>query len=98
MLRVLQYLFQKRDSYPISKYHILTKISSATQRQDRITSILQLLLDKGWIEVLKTERASFYRITKAGEEVYAGWVKDFLEFARSIYPKRASRSLSTSKS
>ncbi|UCH38212.1 MAG: hypothetical protein JSV76_03400, partial [Candidatus Bathyarchaeota archaeon] len=92
VLRVLEYLFQKKDSYPISKYHILTKVSSATQRQDRISSILQVLVDNGWITVLKTEKASFYRITSKGEEAYSKWVHDFLLFARSTYSEDLSKS------
>jgi DNA-binding PadR family transcriptional regulator len=98
LLRILEYLVLKKASYPISKHHILTRVSSATQRQDRITSIMTQLVDRGWVDVLRTERASYYRITPEGEAVYARWVKEFLAFARTIYHESSPEVFSSTRS
>jgi len=45
-----------------------------------------LLVKRGWVSLTKTEHASFYKITEEGEEEYNRWIKDFLEFVRSLYP------------
>jgi DNA-binding PadR family transcriptional regulator len=71
---------------PVSKYHIITKISSIKQqRPDRISHIMTLLENNGLIKSISTSSATFYQITQKGSETYLKWVKDFLDFARLIH-------------
>jgi DNA-binding PadR family transcriptional regulator len=71
---------------PVSKYHIITKISSIKQqRPDRISHIMTLLENNGLIKSISTSNATFYQITQKGSETYLKWVKDFLDFARLIH-------------
>jgi len=82
---ILEYLIKRKQSGPVSKYHIMTRVHLPSQRPDRVSSVLELLVERGWISSVKTEHASFYRITEEGEKEYSRWIKDFLEFARGLY-------------
>lgn len=69
----------------MSKYHILTKISAIKQqRHDRLSEILNNLESNGLIKSTKISESTFYEVTDKGNRVYYKWVKDFLEFVRSI--------------
>jgi DNA-binding PadR family transcriptional regulator len=85
MLSILEYLCINSQSGPLSKYHILTKISVIRQqRHDRISQILNNLEENGYIESTKTSDSTSYKITEKGYEIYHKWVKDFLDFVRSM--------------
>ena len=85
MLSILEYLCINSQSGPLSKYHIVTKISVIKQqRHDRISEILSILEENGLIESTKTSDSTFYEITDKGNMVYHKWVKDFLDFVRSM--------------
>jgi DNA-binding PadR family transcriptional regulator len=85
MLSILEYLCINSRRGPLSKYHILTKISVIKQqRHDRISEILNILEENGLIESTKTSDSTFYEITDKGNKVYHKWVKDFLDFVRSM--------------
>jgi len=84
---ILEYLLKRKQSEPVSKYHIMTRVRLPSQRPDRVGSVLDLLVERGWVSLVKTEHASFYKITEEGEKEYNRWIKDFLEFTRSLYPK-----------
>ena len=84
---ILEYLYRRRQIGPVSKYHIMTRVHLPSQRPDRVSSVLELLVERGWISLVKTEHASFYTIAEEGAKEYSRWIKDFLEFARSLYRK-----------
>lgn len=84
---ILEYLYEKKQSEPVSKYNIMTRTRLPTQRPDRVDSILNLLVNRGWISLVKTEYSSFYKITGDGEKEYNRWIKEFLDFTRSLYRK-----------
>jgi DNA-binding PadR family transcriptional regulator len=68
---------------PVSKYHIVTKVSTIKQqRPDRVGYIMDALEKNGFIKSTKTPNATFYQITENGIEAYFKWIKDFLNFAR----------------
>ncbi len=85
MLSILEYLCINSLNTPISKYHIINKISGIRQqRQDRVASIMTILEANGFIKSIKTSADStFYQITNNGIDAYSKWVKEFLDFARS---------------
>jgi len=83
---ILEYFVNTTRLEPVSKYHIMTRVHLPSQRYDRVASVLDLLVKRGWVSLTKTEHASFYKITEEGEEEYNRWIKDFLEFVRSLYP------------
>jgi DNA-binding PadR family transcriptional regulator len=87
MLSILEYLCMNSLSGHISKYHIITKVPGIKQqRQDRISEILSILEENGFIESIKTSSEfTFYRTTEKGNNAYSKWVKDFLDFARFSY-------------
>jgi hypothetical protein len=71
---------------PISKYHITTKVPGIRQqRQDRISEILGILEEHGFVESIKTSESTFYKTTEKGVNAYSKWIKDFLSFARFSY-------------
>ena len=82
MLSILEYLCTNSLTGPISKYHIVTKVPGIKQqRQDRITEILGILEEHGFIESIKTSSEfTFYKTTEKGDNAYSKWVKDFFEF------------------
>ena len=85
MLSILEYLCINSQSGPLSKYHILTKIAGIKQqRHDRISEILNTLEENGLIRSTKISDSTFYEITDKGNMVYHKWVKDFLDFVRSM--------------
>ncbi len=85
MLSILEYLCINSQSGPLSKYHILTKIAGIKQqRHDRISEILNTLEENGLIRSTKIADSTFYEITDKGNMVYHKWVKDFLDFVRSM--------------
>jgi len=85
MLSILEYLCINSQSGPLSKYHILTKIPVIKQqRHDRISEILNTLEENGLIKSTKISDSTFYEITNRGNGMYYKWVKDFLDFVRSM--------------
>jgi len=83
MLSILEYLCTNTQKMPVSKYHIVTKVSTIKQqRPDRVGHIMDALEKNGFIKSTKTPNATFYQITENGIEAYFKWIKDFLDFAR----------------
>lgn len=87
VFNILEYLVKRKQLGPVSKYHLTTRVHLPSQRPDRVSSVLNLIVERGWVSVVKTEHASFYRITEEGEKEYNRWIKDFLDFVRSLYRK-----------
>jgi predicted transcriptional regulator len=83
MLSILEYLCTNTQKMPVSKYHIITKVSSIKQqRPDRVRYIMDALKKNEFIKSTKTPNATFYQITEKGIDAYFKWIKDFLDFAR----------------
>ena len=85
MLAIIEYLCLNSRKTPISKYHIMTKISEIKQqRPDRISHILIKLEKNGYIKSIETPNTKFYLITEKGFDAYLKWIKDFLTFVRNM--------------
>jgi DNA-binding PadR family transcriptional regulator len=94
MLTILEYLCLYSTKTPISKYHIMTKITAIRQqRPDRISLILNRLEENGYIKstTLDTSSSStnppttkLYLVTEIGFNAYLKWIKEFLTFVRSM--------------
>lgn len=82
---ILRYLLKRKNLDPVSKYHVMSQAKIPSQRPDRLNTVFDLLLTKGWISRIKTEHASFYKITDEGVSEYNRWIKDFLDFCRIFY-------------
>jgi DNA-binding PadR family transcriptional regulator len=89
MLTILEYLCLYSTKTPISKYHIMTKITAIRQqRPDRISLILNRLENNGYIKsIMDTSTnttAKLYLVTEKGLDAYLKWIKEFLSFVRSM--------------
>ena len=87
MLSIIEYLCLYSTKTPVSKYHIMTKITAIKhQRQDRVSLLLNELEDNGFIKstVDDISKNKLYSITEKGFDSYIKWVKEFLSFVRTI--------------
>jgi DNA-binding PadR family transcriptional regulator len=87
MLSIIEYLCLYSTKTPVSKYHIMTKVTAIKQqRQDRVSLLLNELEDNGFIKstVDDISRNKLYSITEKGFDSYIKWVKEFLSFVRTI--------------
>ena len=93
MLAILEYLCLYSTKTPISKYHIMNKITAIRQqRPDRISLILNRLEENGYIKstIMDTSSSStnpttkLYIVTEKGFNAYLTWIKEFLSFVRSM--------------
>jgi len=87
MLSIIEYLCLYSTKTPVSKYHIMTKITAIKQqRQDRVSLLLNELENNGFIEstVDDISNNKLYSITEKGFDSYIKWVKEFLSFVRTI--------------
>ena len=87
MLSITEYLCLYSTKTPVSKYHIMTKITAIKQqRQDRVSLLLNELEDNGFIKstVDDISKNKLYSITEKGFDSYIKWVKEFLSFVRTI--------------
>ncbi|MCD6037607.1 MAG: hypothetical protein K0S67_1495 [Nitrososphaeraceae archaeon] len=95
MLTILEYLCLYSTKTPISKYHIMTKITAIRQqRPDRISLILNRLEENGYIKSTTIDNSSssstnptttkLYLVTEKGFDAYLKWIKEFLSFVRSM--------------
>jgi len=85
LLCILEYLCFNSRNMPISKYHIITKVPGIRhQRPDRISYMMETLENNGFVESIKTQNATFYKITNKGIDEYSQWIKKFLDFVRTI--------------
>jgi len=83
MFSILEYMYTLRQ--PVSKYHVITKVPGiSSQRPDRISQIVDMLEKNGHIEALQTANATYYQISQKGRDAYYRWIKEFLDFMRSL--------------
>ena len=96
MLTILEYLCLYSTKTPISKYHIMNKITAIRQQlPDRISLILNRLEENGYIKSTTIDTSSsstnpsttttkLYLVTEKGFDAYLKWIKEFLSFVRSM--------------
>jgi len=86
ILSILEYLYLYARDTPVSKYKIVTNAAGIRQqRPDRVNNIMQILEQNGFIRSIKaSSTVTFYQITKQGIEAYQQWIKNYLNFVRSI--------------
>lgn len=86
VLTILEYLVRHEGFGPVSKYHIMNHVPDLpSQRQDRVSTILELLVRRGWVSTeSKDDGVMGYRISESGKTEYRKWVSQFLSFARKL--------------
>lgn len=85
VLTILEYFVRHEALGPVSKYHVMNRIAGLpSQRQDRVSTILDLLVQRGWIATETAESGEVYKITELGRMEYNKWVMDFLSFVRVL--------------
>jgi len=86
VLAILEYFVRHERLGPVTKYHVMNRVPGlATQRQDRVSEILDLLVTRGWVLLEKQERGNaVYRITSEGREEYQKWIREFLSFVKIL--------------
>jgi DNA-binding PadR family transcriptional regulator len=83
MLSILEYMSTYALNIPVTKYHILTRVSDIKQQRPyRIAHIMNTLEQNGFIKSIKTVNSTAYQATEKGLKAYGKWAKDFLDFAR----------------
>lgn len=85
-LSILEYLYIHARDTPVSKYKIVTNVAGIRQqRPDRVNNIMQILEQNGFIRSIEaSSTVTFYQITKQGIEAYQQWIRNYLNFVRSI--------------
>jgi DNA-binding PadR family transcriptional regulator len=86
ILSILEYLYLNARNIPVSKYKNVTNAAAIRQqRPDRVNNIMQTLERNGFIRSIEASSTiAFYQITKQGIEAYQQWIKNYLNFVRSI--------------
>ena len=84
VLTLLEYLVTHEIAGSVTKYHLMNRVPGLpSQRRDRVSSILELLVQKGWATIESQEDGVVgYRVSQSGKEEYRKWVSQFLAFAR----------------
>jgi DNA-binding PadR family transcriptional regulator len=85
MFSILEYLCLNSLKTPVTKNHIIRMVPNIRQqRSDRISNIMDVLEQNGFVKSIKTTSETvFYQVTDKGIEAYYKWVKDYLDFIRS---------------
>ena len=86
VLAILEYFVRHESLGSVTKYHVMNRVPGlATQRQDRVSEILDLLVTRGWISLEKREGGNVvYRITSEGRDEYQKWIREFLSFVKIL--------------
>jgi DNA-binding PadR family transcriptional regulator len=86
ILVILEYFVRHENLGPVTKYHVMNRVPSLpTQRQDRVSEILDLLVLRGWVSLERQDGgATGYKITPEGKIEYGKWIRQFLSFVRML--------------
>jgi DNA-binding PadR family transcriptional regulator len=85
ILAILEYLVRQEPIGPVTKYHLMNRVPGIpSQRQDRVSAILDLLVQRGWVTAEAKDNTVAYLITHAGKTEYDKWVKQFLAWVRTL--------------
>ncbi len=79
-LELLEYMVLRKEEGPFTLYRLMNHGVRSHQRRDRMRQMLELMVERGWVEVLPQRR---YRATPKGEEV-CEQTEEFREFYRSL--------------
>ena len=79
--RIMEYLYDRGEKSPVSKGFIVKNSGIATQRPDRLKEMFRIMGARGWVSDVKTEHATFHRITELGLLEYEEWIVKYLAFA-----------------
>ena len=83
MFSILEYIHTLRQ--PVSKYHLSTKVPSiSTQRPDRVSQLVDMLVRNGYLETVQTANITYYQISQKGRDAYDQWIRQFLDFMRAL--------------
>ncbi|MEM0358980.1 MAG: hypothetical protein QXG22_03080 [Candidatus Hadarchaeales archaeon] len=81
-LELLEYMVLRKDEGPFTLYQLMRYGVRSHQRRDRMRRILELMVVRGWVEVLEGYPRR-YQVTAKGEEIYYQ-TEEFREFYRSM--------------
>ena len=85
ILAILEYLVRQEPIGPVTKYHLMNRVPGLpSQRQDRVSAILDLLVQRGWATAEAKDDTVAYLITQAGKTEYDKWAKQFLAWVRTL--------------
>lgn len=86
VLTLLEYLVTHELTGPVTKYHLMNRVPGLpSQRRDRVSTILDLLVQKGWATTETHEDGIVgYMVSQSGKDEYRRWVSQFLAFARKV--------------
>ena len=83
MFSILEYIYVTRQ--PVSKYHLSNKVPGiSTQRPDRVSHLVDMLVKNGYLETMQTANVMYYQISQKGKDAYDLWIRQFLDFIRSL--------------
>ena len=83
MFSILEYIYVLRQ--PVSKYHLATKVPGiSSQRPDRVSQLVDMLEKNSYLEAMQTANTTYYQISHKGREAYEVWIRQFLDFMRSL--------------
>jgi|SRR5208282_691229 len=85
-LAILEHFVRHEAFGSVSKYHIMNRVTGlSTQRHDRVSAILELLVERGWISPESKEDGLIgFRTSASGKAEYRKWVSQFLSFVRKL--------------
>ncbi|MEM2865644.1 MAG: hypothetical protein QW098_00670 [Candidatus Hadarchaeales archaeon] len=81
-LEVLEYMILMKEKGPFTLYQLMNHGVKSRQRRDRMRQILELMVERGWVEVVPGYPRR-YQVTAKGEEIYHQ-TREFREFSRSL--------------
>ena len=85
-LRLFEYMLYNQSKQGFSKYELTNKVPDLpSQRQDRISEIIERMLKFEHLEVVfEAPSATYYNITEEGRKWYTNWGKRFQRFSESL--------------
>jgi len=85
-LRLFEFMLYTYSKEGFTKYKLLNKVPNLpAQRQDRISEIINKMLEEKHIEIIfETSNATYYNITEEGKEWYNEFGKKFKKFSEMI--------------
>lgn len=85
-LRLVEYIIYNQSKQGFTKYELTNKVPNLpTQRQDRISEIIDKMLESKHIEIIfETPNATYYTLTDEGKKWYNEFGKKFKKFIEMI--------------
>lgn len=85
-LRLIEYMIYNQTKQGFTKYELTNKVPNLpAQRQDRISDIIDRMLEIKHLEVVfEAPTATYYNITEEGKKWYADFGKRFQRFSEFV--------------